>query len=148
MNLTDRQLIAHIWLSRMWDVDNKIKSYQKRKEDIISSLSGIGKYDSEFIPAQTGENSTETKNIEYSLLCQEIERLTDELSKENVRTMSAINQVKNVKLSGMLYDRYINRMTWGMVGSKYHYTDRHSYNYMHKCLDAVASFVPREEVEL
>ena len=146
--LTDNQLYAHLWLSRMWDKDNKIKSYEKRKADIISSLSGIGKYDADFIPAQTGENSTETKNIEYSSLCQEIERLIAELSVENVRTMNVINQVSNSKISGMLYDRYINRMSWGAIGTKYHYTDRHSYNYMHKSLDAVYAFVPKGEIEL
>lgn len=146
--MTDTQLIAHLWLSRMWDVDNKIKSYEKRKMDIISSLSGIGKYDDEFIPTQNGENATETKNIEYSLLCQEIEKLTADLSNENVRTMQVINQVKSPKLSGMLYDRYINRLSWRIIGVKYHYTDRHSYNYMHKSLDAVSSFIPKGEVEL
>ena len=146
--LTENQLYAHLWLSRMWDVDNKVKSYEKRKADIISSLSGIGKYDDEFIPSQTGENSTETKNIEYSTLCQEIEKLTMELSVENVRTMQIINSVKSAKLSGMLFDRYINRMSWKFIGNKYHYTDRHSYNYMHKSLDAVYQFIPKGEVEL
>lgn len=146
--MTDNQLIAHLWLSRMWDVDNKIKSYEKRKADIISSLSGIGKYDDEFIPTQNGENATETKNIEYSLLCQEIEKLSSDLSKENVRTMKIINQVRSPKLSGMLYDRYINRLSWRAIGMKYHYTDRHSYNYMHKSLDAVSIFIPKGEVEL
>ena len=146
--LTDNQLYAHLWLSRMWDVDNKVKSYEKRKADIISSLSGIGKYDDEFIPSQTGENLTETKNIEYSTLCQEIEKLTMELSVENVRTMQIINSVKSAKLSGMLFDRYINRMSWNSIGNKYHYTDRHSYNYMHKSLDAVYQFIPKGEVEL
>lgn len=148
MNLTDRQLIAHIWLSRMWDIDNKIQSYEKRKADIISSLSGIGHYDAEYIPTQTGENGTESKNIEYSVLCQEIEKLSRDLSKENVRTMQVINNIKSPKLSGMLYDRYINRMSWGAIGAKYHYTDRHSYNYMHKSLDAVSTFIPQEEVTL
>lgn len=146
--MTDNQLLAHLWLSRMWDVDNKIKSYEKRKADIISSLSGIGKYDDEFIPTQNGENATETKNIEYSLLCQEIEKLSSDLSKENVRTMKIINQVRSPKLSGMLYDRYINRLSWRAIGMKYHYTDRHSYNYMHKSLDAVSIFIPKGEVEL
>lgn len=146
--MTDNQLIAHLWLSRMWDVDNKIKSYEKRKTDIISSLSGIGKYDSEFIPSNNGENSTESKNIEYSLLCQEIEKLTADLSKENIRTMQTINKVNNPKLSGMLYDRYINRMSWRFIGIKYHYTDRHSYNYMHKSLDAIFNFIPKDEVEI
>lgn len=146
--MTDNQLVSHLWLSRMWDVDNKIKSYETRKSDIISSLSGIGKYDSEYIPAQTGENSTESKNIEYSRLCEEIEKLSADLSVENVRTMQVINQVSNPKLSGMLYDRYVNRMSWRVIGIKYHYTDRHSYNYMHKCLDAVYIYIPKGEVEL
>lgn len=146
--LTDKQLYAHLWLSRMWDIDNKIKSYEKRKADIISSLSGIGRYDADFIPSQAGDNSTETKNIEYSLICQEIEKLSSDLSTENVRTMNVINQVSNSKISGMLYDRYINRMSWGTIGTKYHYTDRHSYNYMHKSLDAVYTFVPKGEIEL
>ena len=148
MRLTDNQLYAHLWLSRMWDKDNKIKSYEERKSNIISSLSGIGKYDSDFIPAQTGENSTETKNIEYSSICGEIEKLLVEISTENVRTMQAINQVPNPKLSGMLYDRYINRMSWRAIGTKYHYTDRHSYNYMHKSLDAVYDYIPKGEIEL
>lgn len=146
--LTDKQLYAHLWLSRMWDIDNKIKSYEKRKADIISSLSGIGRYDADFIPSQTGDNATETKNIEYSLLCQEIEKLSSDLSTENVRTMNTINQVKNSKLSGMLYDRYINRLSWNYIGNKYHYSDRHSYNYMHKSLDAIYPYIPRDEVEL
>ena len=146
--MTTNQLISHLWLSRMWDVDNKIKSYEKRKADIICSLSGIGKYDSDFIPSQTGENSTESKNIEYSVICQEIEKLSSELSSENVRTMQTINLVDNAKLSGMLYDRYINRLSWRSIGIKYHYTDRHSYNYMHKSLDAIYIYIPKEEVEL
>lgn len=132
----------------MWDKDNKIKSYEKRKAEIISSLSGIGKYDDEFIPSQTGENSTETKNIEYSFCCEQIEKLITEISYENVRTMQVINSVKSPKLSGMLFDRYINRMSWKFIGNKYHYTDRHSYNYMHKSLDAVSQFIPKGEVEL
>ena len=146
--MNDTQLISHLWLARMWDVDNKIKSYEKRKDDIIGSMSGIGKYDAEFIPANTGENSTETKNIEYSLLCQEIEKLSADLSRENVRTMQIINLVTSPRLSGMLYDRYINRMSWRAIGTKYHYSDRHAYNYMHKCLDAVSEFIPKGEVDL
>lgn len=63
-NMSDKEYEAHLWLARMWDAGNEIESYEKRKDDILSQLSGIGKYDSEFVPAQTGENSVETKNID------------------------------------------------------------------------------------
>ena len=146
--LTDNQLYAHLWLSRTWDKENMIISYETRKSKIIGSLSGIGKYDADFIPAQTGENSTETKNLEYSNICKEIEKLLADLSVENVRTMNVIKQVSNPRLSGMLYDRYINRLPWKFIGKKYHYSERHSFNYMHKCLDAIYDYVPKGEIEL
>lgn len=146
--MTEKQYQAHIWLSRMWDMDNEIKSFEERKTTIISSLSGIGKYDSDFIPAQTGENSTETKNIEYSLLCSEIEKKMRELSAENIKTLKVLQNIQDVKIRNMLYDRYINRMSWSKVGEKYHYENRHSYNYMHKCLDIVRPFCPDDEIRV
>ena len=143
-NLSDREWEAHIWLSRMWDKDNEIESYERRKSDILSQLSGIGKYDSEFIPAQTGENSVETKNIEYSLLNEKIEKLVGEISKENVRTHAVLDKVKDTMMRNMLYDRYINRLSWSKIGEKYNYAQRQPYNYLHKCLKTVRNFIPDE----
>lgn len=144
--LSDKQWEAHIWLSRMWDKDNEIESYEQRKGDIISQLSGIGKYDDTFIPAQTGENSVETKNIEYSLLNEKIEKLVHEISKENIRTLGTIEMVPDAKMRSMLYDRYVNRMSWRQIGDKYHYAQRQPYHYMHKCLDAIRPFIDEKEI--
>lgn len=145
--LTDRQWEAHIWLSRMWDRENEIESFEKRKAEIISQLSGIGKYDSDFIPAQTGENSIETKNIEYSILCGKIESIIREISKENLHTLEIIEMVSDAKIRVMLYDRYINRMSWSKIGEKYHYAHTQPYRYMHKCLDEVRKYIPDDEIK-
>lgn len=145
-NLSDRQWESHIWLSRMWGKDNEIESYEKRKADIISSLSGIGKYDADFIPAQTGENSVETKNIEYSLMNQKIEKLMNEIAEENVKTIQIIDKIKDPTKHNMLFDRYINRMSWSQIGDKYHYAERQPYRYMHTCLSAVREFIPDDWV--
>lgn len=146
--MTEDQLISHLWLSRTWDIDSEIRSYENRKERIIASMSGIGKYDANFIPANTGENTTETKNIEYSLLCEKIEKKSRELSEENIRTMSIIDKVSEPIIRGMLFDRYINRMSWRSIGAKYYYKQRQSYNYMHKCLDKIRPYIPKGEVKL
>jgi len=145
--LNKRQWEAHIWLARMWDKEREIEMYKIRMDKIISQLSGIGKYDAEFVPSQTGENSVETKNIEYSTLCDKIEKLIDEISIENLATGDIIDQVKDRKMHDMLYDRYINRMSWNQIGEKYHYAQRQPYNYMHKCLEEVRKYISDEAIK-
>lgn len=145
--LTEKQWEAHIWLARMWDKEREIEMYKMRMDKIISQLSGIGKYDAEFVPSQSGENTVETKNLEYSSLCEKIEKLIHDISIENLHTGEVIDKVEDRKMHDMLYDRYINRMSWGQIGDKYHYSQRQPYNYMHKCLDEVRRFIPETEIK-
>lgn len=142
--MTDKQYYTHRWLSRMWDVDTEIAQLIYRREKIISSLSGIGKYDAEHIPTQDGTNATETKNIEYALLSEQIEKRLNALSRENVRTIKAIDRVDDTMLRGMLKARYINRLTWTQVGNLYHYGRSRAFDYGKAALDAVAEFIPKE----
>lgn len=142
--MTDKQYYAHRWLSRMWDVDTEIAVLIYRREKIIASLSGIGKYDIDHIPTQDGSNATESKNIEYSLLSEQIEKRLNALGAENVRTVNAIAHVEDPMLRGMLIARYINRMTWTQVGKLYNYERSRAFDYSKKALDAVAPFIPKE----
>lgn len=144
--MSDRQFEAHIWLSRMWFKENEIESYERRKGEIISQLSGIGKYDDTFIPTQTGENSTETKNIEYSLLNEKIEKLITEISVENMHTTMVIDNIQDSTTHNILYDRYINRMSWNQIQSKYHYAPRQPYRILHSGLSKVRDFISDDEV--
>lgn len=144
--MNDRQFESHLWLSRTWYKEHEIESYERRKSEIISSLSGIGKYDDTFIPAQTGENSTETKNIEYSLLCEKIEKLMTDISSENIRTLKILEKITDVKMRSMIYDRYINRMGWGQIQNKYHYSQRQPYRIVHEGLVKIRPFIPNDEV--
>ena len=145
--MTDKQYHAHCWLSRMWDANTEIDQLVIRRTNIISSLSGIGKYDAEHIPTQNGENATESKNLEYSLLSEQIEKRLNTVGKENARTIQVIDQVSNTMLRGMLKARYINRLTWTQVGKLYHYEKTQAFKYGKKALDAVAPFVPIEATE-
>ena len=145
--MTDKQYHAHLWLSRMWDANTEIDQLVIRRTNIISSLSGIGKYDAEHIPTQNGENATESKNLEYSLLSEQIEKRLNTVGKENARTIQVIDQVSNTMLRGMLKARYINRLTWTQVGKLYHYEKTQAFKYGKKALDAVAPFVPIEATE-
>ena len=145
--MTDKQYYAHRWLSRMWDANVEVEQLVLRRSNIICSLSGIGKYDAEHVTAKTGDNATETKNIEYSILSDQIEKRLNEIGKENIRTIEAIDHVGSSMLRGMLKARYINRMTWTQVGKQYNYERTQAFKYGKKALDAVAPFVPHEVIE-
>lgn len=144
--MTDLQYYTHRWLARMWDINVEIDQLVMRRQKILDSMSGIGKYDAEHIPANTGENSTETKNIEYSLLTEQIEKRLNALASENVRTIEAIDHVDNTMLRGMLKARYINRLTWTQVGKLYNYERTQAFKHGKRALDAVAPYIPREVV--
>lgn len=145
-NMSDRQWEAHIFLSRNWDKEKQVESYERRKADIISMLSGIGKYDANFIPANDGSNSVETKHLEYSIISEKLEHLLEEISLENVTTMEIIDQIKDPMMRSMLYDRYICRLSYKQLSEKYHYAERQPYRYMHKCLDKIRGFIPDDLV--
>lgn len=143
--MTDNQYYSHVWLSRMWDADVEINQLIIRRDKILASMSGIGKYDAEHIPTQNGENPTESKNIEFSLVCEQIEKKLHKLACENVRTHQVINKLEDTMLRGMLEARYINRLSWEAVGKLYHYQPTRSKFYGRKALEKIYPFIPKEE---
>ena len=131
----------------MWDKDIEIEQLIVRRDVIVASMSGIGKYDAEHIPTQNGENASESKNIEYSLLSEQIDKKTMELASENIRTYVVIDKVSDPMLRGMLIARYINRKSWADVGKLYNYSKSRAFDYRLIALDAVIPFVPQEVIE-
>ena len=146
--MTDNQYMAHVWLSRMWDKDIEINQLEVRRDKIISSLSGIGNYDAERVPSAGNDNGTETKNIEYAMISEQIENKLKEISKENIRTIEAIENVNDPFLRSMLYAWYINRLQWREIVKIYNYEKSQVYQYRNKALDAVFKYIPQEEAAI
>ena len=143
--MKEEQYYANQWLSRMFDVMGEIEQLEIRKEKILSSMSGVGKYDTNTgVFGGSDDNPTESKNVEYSLLTDRIEKLQRKVSIENARTLDTINKVTDTKLRGMLIGRFINHFSWRKVGEMYYYSKSSSYNYRLACLDAVVQFIPQE----
>ena len=141
---------AEDWLIRTWNDDTELEQLKAKRDKIVGSLSGIGKYDDNSVPGGCDSNPTESKNIEYSLLSQKIEEIQERLSVENARTINAIYSIPDKKdgskIRGMLIARYINRLSWKRIGEIYHYQERHSYNYRTRCLMAIFPYIPKDEV--
>lgn len=135
---------ADMWLSRMWNVDNEIKSLDDRRADIIGAK--ISCYDPKKIRGGSDDNPTESKNIEYTTLSQKVEEKSRLLHKENIRTLEVIEKVEDAKMRGMLISRYLNRKSWVQIGKNYHYEKSRANDYRIMSLLAVYEFIPKDEV--
>ena len=134
------------WLRRTWDVGAEIAELETRKDKILATMSGVAKYDAKAIRGGSDSNPTESKNIEYSSICEKIERLQNFLSAENAKTLDAIYQIDDAKseIRTMLIAYSINRVGWKTLGKKRNYEKTASYNHRDMCLEELLPFVPQE----
>lgn len=148
--MTDRQFHAKDWLNRMYQTARVIESLEHKRDIVLASLSGIGKYDAENIPANTGENATESKNIEYSILSAQIDRERQRLSSEDIRTLDVIGKLENTPtgqlMKSILIDRYLSRMSWERIAEKQNYSPSRIYKLHADALDAVDQYIPTEVI--
>lgn len=142
--MTDEQYYAHLWLSRMWNIDTEIKALEERAETISGAR--ITTYEAQESFGGSDGNPTETKNIEFSMLMAEIEKKTRILAKENNRTFEVIKKLNDSMYRGMIYSRYILRKSWTQIGKEYNYERSQAFEYRKKVLDAVYEYIPKEVI--
>lgn len=148
--MTDERLYAKDWLNRMYHTVRYIESLACKRQNVLASMSGIGKYDADFIPGGNGENSTETKNLEYSLLSEQIEKEQRKLTKEDIRTLNVILQIDNSPdgqmMKSVLIDRYLSRMSWNKIAEKQGYSQRRLLQLHERALDYAYPYIPKGEI--
>lgn len=148
--MTDEQFYAKDWLNRMYQTVRYIESLERKREVVLASLSGIGRYDSESVPGSNGENSTETKNIEYSILSEQIDKERQKLSAEDIRTLNVIGKLENTPegqlMKAILIDRYLTRLSWEDLAKKQNYSPSRLFELHAIALSKVYKHIPREVI--
>ena len=146
--MTDKQLYSKDWLNRMYRVAMHIESLETKRDLVISSLSGIGKYDAEFIPAQTGENSVETKQLSYSYYSDLIEKERKRLTSEDIKTSKVIEMLgttpEDDTMKSILNYRYLSRLPWNTVSQKMNYSMTRIFELHAISLSKIYPFIPKE----
>lgn len=142
--MTDNQYYAKLWLNRMYGVANHVESLKRKQEEILSSLSGIGKYEESI--SGSDPNPTESKYLKYSEISAEIEKQLHKLYKEDLRTLEVIEHLDNEEQKAVLIDRYLNRMTWKKIAVIHNYGERQVYRYHEEALETVWPFIPQDEI--
>ena len=146
--MTDEQFYAKEWLNRMYNLSLWIESLEKKRESVLASLSGISRYDSDFT-GSNGENATETKNIEFSMLSQKIEEESEKLASEDTKTLEVICRLGDSKeerlMKTILVLRYVERFgTWNRIAEKIHYSESRTHEYHLLALETIYKFIPKE----
>ena len=142
--MTDEQYFSNKWLSRMWGCPGEIKAYEQQAADLLGAK--IPAYDAEKIPGGSDPNPTESKNLEYTTLMFEIDKKRNNLSYENIRTFNIIQNLKEAKYRGILYDIYVNQKTIPQVADDFHYSVSTIKAYKLKALAEIYPFIPKGEV--
>ena len=142
--MTDNQYYAQTWLKRMWNKAEEIKEYEQQAESLLGAK--IPAYDAEKIPGGSDPNPIETKNIEYSTLQFEIDKMRNELHYENIRTYNIIQNLTDPKLRGILYAKYVNRKTWKQIGIDFHYGESRIKDFHLMALGLIYPYIPKGEV--
>lgn len=122
--MTDEQYFVKEWLNRMYAAANAIEALERKRELVVCSMSGIGKYDAKSFSGNNGENASETKLLEYSELCSMIDKKRDELSREDMVTLKVIDSLKgkNAEIEkAVLIDRYLNRLSWSQLEKNHNF---------------------------
>lgn len=122
--MTEEQYFVKEWLNRLYGAEQVIEALERKREAIVCSMSGIGKYDDSFIPANTGENSSETKLLNYSELSATIEKKRQELTEGDMVTLRVIDTLGGKDseiMKAILIDRYLNHLQWSQVIENQHY---------------------------
>lgn len=149
--MTDEQLYAKDWLNRMYRASMHIESLKSKQQEVLSSMSGIGQYDSEHIPAQTGENSSETKLINYSYYAELIEKEVKRLFKEDMRTSEVIQLLgktpEDDTMKAILNYRYLERLSWEKVAEKVNYSPPRVFELHAIALTKIYPHIPKGELD-
>ena len=146
--MTDNQFYAKEWLNRMYNLALRIESLEAKRETILASLSGVGKYEIDSFPGSSGDNPTETKNIEFSILSQKIDEESNRLAEEDIRTQEVIDCLGDSKderlMKAILTYRYSLRWGWKAIAEQIHYSESRTRDYHLLALEAIYKFIPKE----
>ena len=149
--MTDSAFKAKKWLNRTIELhervkklDREIKILENRINHPVSSygFNGTGQTD-----PMTRQQQREDALIEYSDKKEQFERVSRELSKQELITIRVIDRMSNYIYAAILLDRYVNHNKWDEIieSNNYHYSRAQIYRYHNYALDELGQLITSEE---
>lgn len=133
-------MTAKEWLMRAWKIDREINILLEAQKSVYDRLTGI---------TAAGDNTpvSGTKDPHrfdsYIELIDKIDRRIDELCAVKAEIFDLIEKIPDIKLRGLLIDRYINCLTFQQIADKMEISPRWVMSLHKRALNLAEKFINR-----
>lgn len=133
-------MTAKEWLMRAWKIDREINILLEVQKSVYDRLTGI---------TAAGDNTpvSGTKDPHrfdsYTELNDKIDRRIDELCAIKAEIFDLIEKIPDIKLRGLLIDRYINCLTFQQIADKMEISPRWVMSLHKRALNLAEKFINR-----
>ena len=145
--MTESEERAKDWLNRNFGMSLEIAAIKRRLERMESNIEKVCK-PIRLKEVQEGHgdgNSQENLMAEYLDLAAEIERRELVLEQRDKETATVIDKVESPILRTILFERYINRLSWKKIGEAIHHDGGWLFEMHRQAIAAVIPFIPEEK---
>lgn len=89
------------------------------------TFANVSQYESDGVHVEPKENVQETKFLEYSELRRQLDDAQDRYKNHAMEMVRMIGKVENNTEKSVLFERYVNGLTWGQVAVKTNFGKRY-----------------------
>lgn len=133
-------MTAKEWLMRAWKIDREINILLEAQKAAYDRLTGITAASDNTPVSGTKEPH---RLDSYAELTDKIDRRIDELCAIKAEIFDLIEKIPDIKLRGLLIDRYINCLTFQQIADKMELSPRWVMRLHKRALNLVEKFINR-----
>ena len=144
--MTEREERAKEWLNRNYGIALEIQAIQRRLERMNADLEKVTRplKIKEVIEANNPGNAQEDRLADYIDMSDELSKRIVYLMGLDHTTKNVIDKVDSPTLRTILFERYINRLSWKKIGEAIHHDGGWLFEMHRQALDAVLPFIPED----
>lgn len=145
--MTESEEKAKEWLNRNYGISLEIEAIKRRLERMNADLEKVTRplKLKEVVEANNPGNSQEDRMADFIDLSDELSKRITYLMSLDRKTKNVIDKVDSPTLRTILFERYINRLSWKKIAEAIHHDGGWLFEMHRQALDAVIPFIPHDE---
>ena len=158
--MTDSSYRAKNWLMRSDELEDerkraigKVLFLESKVNNCVSSYDYTSRRD-----PISSRAAHEDLLADYVSACDELEDITEKVLHEDNLTIRVMDRMKNKTYVALLFDRYVNRLSWAVIekSNKYNVKKAQLYRYHREALESLGNIlesctpeiIPTEKLEI
>ena len=125
------------YINKMLDLKEKLQFLEEQKEIIYAKMT-ISAYDTQKISPGTKQSDVqETYILRYNEICEEIEKLNQEIERRSPVLLSIFEKLNNINYEKILTYKYIYDLSINDIAEKLCYSERHAFRLHRQALNII-----------